>query len=363
MAMRVGVPKEIKTLESRVGLTPGAVSGLTRQGHEVIVETGAGAGIDIADAAYVGAGATIALTAEAVFDAADLIVKVKEPQPVEIARLKPRHVLFTYLHLAPDPEQARGLARSGATCIAYETVTGPGGSLPLLAPMSQVAGRMAVQVGAAALLKPAGGRGMLLGGVPGVAPGKVVILGGGVSGAHAAEMAIGLRADVSLFDISAARLEALDVQFGGRAHTIFSTPHAVAEAIVDADLVIGCVLLPGAATPKLVSRADLKRMKRGSVLVDVAIDQGGCFETSHATTHADPTYVVDGVIHYCVANMPGAAPLTSTYALNAVTAPFVLALADKGWKRAMEEDAHLAGGLNVVGGEIVHPAVRIALGL
>ena len=361
--MRIGVPKEIKTLESRVGMTPGVVSGLTRQGHEVLVETNAGAGIDIADAAYVAAGAKIAPNADAVFEEAELIVKVKEPQPVEIARLRPHHVLFTYLHLAPDPEQAQGLAKSGATCIAYETVTGPGNSLPLLAPMSQVAGRMAVQVGAAALLKPAGGRGMLLGGVPGVAPAKVVILGGGVSGAHAAEMAIGLRANVSLFDISAARLEALDVQFGGHVHTIFSTHDAVAEAITDADLVIGCVLLPGASTPKLVSRADLKRMKRGSVLVDVAIDQGGCFETSRPTTHAEPTYEVDGVIHYCVANMPGAAPLTSTYALNAVTAPFVSALANKGWRKALQDDGHLAGGLNVVGGEIVHPAVKIALGL
>ncbi len=361
--MRIGVPKEIKTLESRVGLTPGVVSGLVRQGHEVFVETHAGAGIDIADAAYAAAGAKIVPTADAVFENGELIVKVKEPQPVEIARLKPYHVLFTYLHLAPDPEQAHGLAKSGATCIAYETVTGPNGSLPLLAPMSQVAGRMAVQVGAASLLAPAGGRGMLLGGVPGVAPAKVVILGGGVSGAHAAQMAVGMHADVTLFDISATRLEALDVQFSGRVHTVFSTPDAVAEAVHGADLVIGCVLLPGASTPKLVSRADLSKMKRGSVLVDVAIDQGGCFETSRATTHAEPTYVVDGVIHYCVANMPGAAPLTSTYALNAVTAPFVSALANKGWKKALEDDAHLAGGLNVVGGEIVHPAVRIALGL
>ncbi|MDR3507231.1 MAG: alanine dehydrogenase [Caulobacteraceae bacterium] len=361
--MRIGVPKEIKTLESRVGLTPGAVSALTHQGHEVYVETGAGAGIDISDETYAAAGARIAPSAEAVFEAGELIVKVKEPQPIEIARLKPHHVLFTYLHLAPDPDQAHGLAKSGATCIAYETVTGPGGSLPLLAPMSQVAGRMAVQVGAASLLAPAGGRGMLLGGVPGVAPAKVVILGGGVSGAHAAQMAVGMHADVTLFDISAARLEALDAQFGGRVHTVFSTPDAVAAAVHGADLVIGCVLLPGASTPKLVRRADLKHMKRGSVLVDVAIDQGGCFETSHATTHAEPTYVVDGVIHYCVANMPGAAPLTSTYALNAVTAPFVAALANKGWKKALADDAGLAGGLNVVGGEIVHPAVRVALGL
>jgi len=361
--MRVGVPKEIKTQESRVGLTPGVVSALTRRGHAVFVETAAGAGIDLDDAAYAAAGATILPDADAVFEAAELIVKVKEPQPVEIARLRPHHVLFTYLHLAPDPDQARGLAASGATCIAYETVTGPNGSLPLLAPMSQVAGRMAVQVGAACLLKPAGGRGILLGGVPGVAPGKVVILGGGVSGAHAAEMAIGLRAEVTLFDISAARLEALDVQFSGRVRTVFSTPDAVAHAVHGADLVIGCVLLPGAAAPKLVHRSDLQLMRRGSVLVDVAIDQGGCFETSHPTTHADPTYVVEGVIHYCVANMPGAAPLTSTFALNAVTGPFVMALADKGWERALAEDRALAAGLNVVGGEIVHPAVKSALGL
>jgi alanine dehydrogenase len=359
--MRIGVPKEIKTFESRVGLTSGIVGDLTRQGHEVIVETNAGAGIDISDAVYVAAGATIAATADAVFEVAELIVKVKEPQPIEISRLRPHHILFTYLHLAPDPDQAHGLAKSGATCIAYETVTGPNGSLPLLAPMSQVAGRMAVQVGAAALLKPAGGRGMLLGGVPGVAPAKVIILGGGVSGAHAAEMAIGLRASVSLFDISATRLEALDVQFGGRVQTVFSTRDAIAEAITDADLILGCVLLPGASTPKLISHADLGRMKRGSVLVDVAIDQGGCFETSRPTSHDEPTYEVDGVIHYCVANMPGAAPLTSTYALNAVTAPFVSALANKGWEKALSDDAGLAGGLNVVGGEIVHPAVSLAL--
>ena len=359
--MRIGVPKEIKTQEFRIGLTPGVVSALVRQGHEVFIETGAATGIDIADADYVAVGAKILGDADAVFDAAELIVKVKEPQAVEIARLRPHHVLFTYLHLAPDPEQARGLMASGATCIAYETVTGPNGSLPLLAPMSQVAGRMAVQVGAACLLKPAGGRGILLGGVPGVAAGKVVILGGGVSGAHAAEMAIGLRADVTLFDISATRLEALDQQFNGRLHTMFSTPDAVARAVWNADLVIGCVLLPGAAAPKLVHRSDLARMKRGAVLVDVAIDQGGCFETSRATTHADPTYEVEGVIHYCVANMPGAAPLTSTYALNAVTAPFVSALASKGWEKALADDAGLAGGLNIAGGRVLHPAVKAAL--
>jgi alanine dehydrogenase len=361
--MRIGVPTEIKTQESRVGLTPGAVALLSAHGHRVIVQSGAGAGIDLADAAYEAAGAAIAPDAAGVFEAAELIVKVKEPQPSEIARLTPRHLLFTYLHLAPDPVLAHALAASGCTAIAYETVTGPAGDLPLLAPMSKVAGRMAVQVGAANLLKPAGGRGMLLGGVPGVAPARVIILGGGVAGAHAAEMAVGMRADVSLFDISSDRLEALDRQFAGRVHTLFSTPDAIAASLADADLVIGCVLSPGAETPKLVRRADLARMKRGAVLVDVAIDQGGCFETSRPTTHAEPTYVVDGVIHYCVANMPGAAPLTSTYALNAVTTPYVAALADKGAKRALADDPGFAHGLNVTGGEIVHPAVRHALGL
>jgi alanine dehydrogenase len=360
--MRIGVPKEIKTLESRVGLTPGVVAALAAQGHELFVESTAGEGINHDDADYVAAGATILPTADAVFEAATLIVKVKEPQAVEIARLRPDHILFTYLHLAPDPDQARGLMASGCTAIAYETVTDAHGGLPLLAPMSQVAGRMAVQVGAANLLKPAGGRGMLIGGVPGVAPAKVVILGGGVSGAHAAEMAVGLRGDVTLFDISANRLEALDRQFAGHLKTIFSTPDAVAAAVAEADLVIGCVLLPGAAAPKLVKRADLARMKRGAVLVDVAIDQGGCFETSRATTHSEPTYVIDGIVHYCVANMPGAAPLTSTYALNAVTAPYVAALANKGVDRALADDVGLAGGLNVADGQLRHPAVIAALG-
>jgi len=298
-----------------------------------------------------------------VFEAADLIVKVKEPQTVEIARLKPRHVLFTYLHLAADPDQARGLMASGCTAIAYETVVDRQGRLPLLAPMSQVAGRMAVDVGAVALLTPAGGRGMLLGGAPGVPPAKVVILGGGVSGKHAAEMALGHRADVMLFDISAPRLEELDDQFDGRLKTAFSTPDAVRAAVLNADLVIGCVLVPGAAAPKLVTRADVARMKPGAVLVDVAIDQGGCFETSRPTTHADPTFVVDGVVHYCVANMPGAAPLTSTFALGAATAPYLLALANKGVDRAFAEDPGFAQGLNVRGGQITYAAVREALGL
>lgn len=361
--MKIGVPKEIKTLEFRVGLVPPVVHQLTSQGHKVFIETGAGAGIGQSDEEYRRAGAEILPNADEVFKAADMIVKVKEPQPVEIARLKPHHILFTYLHLAPDPEQTKGLMKSGATCIAYETITDARGRLPLLAPMSQVAGRMATQVGAALLLKPAGGRGMLLGGVPGVRPAKVMVLGGGVSGTHAAEMAVGMRADVTLFDISPARLEELDVQFDGKLKTAFSTPHAVAEAVADADLVIGCVLLPGAAAPKLVKREDLKQMRKGSVLVDVAIDQGGCFETSHPTTHAEPTFEVDGIIHYCVANMPGAAPLTSTYALGAATAPYVYALANKGVDAALAADKGFALGLNVKAGRITHPAVADALRL
>ena len=359
--MRIGVPKEIKTLEFRVAATPGVVHRLVHDGHEVFVESGAGVGVGLDDQAYVEAGATVLAHPEAVFEAADLVVKVKEPQAVEIARLTPRHILFTYLHLAADPEQARGLMASGCTAIAYETITDGHGHLPLLAPMSQVAGRMAVDVGAVALLRPGGGRGMLLGGAPGVLPAKVVILGGGVAGKHAAEMAIGHRADVTLFDISAQRLEELDDQFGGRLKTAFSTPDAVRAAVIDADLVIGCVLIPGAAAPKLISRSDLAKMKTGAVLVDVAIDQGGCFETSHPTTHADPTFVVDGVIHYCVANMPGAAPLTSTYALGAATAPYLLALANKGVDRAFADDLGFAAGLNVQNGRITYPAVRAAL--
>ena len=361
--MRIGVPKEIKTLEFRVAATAGVVHQLVLDGHQVFVETGAGAGIGLDDQAYAEAGAIVMADADAVFEAGDLIVKVKEPQALEIARLKPRHTLFTYLHLAADRDQAEGLMASGCTAIAYETIVGRRGGLPLLAPMSQVAGRMAVDVGASYLLRPAGGRGMLLGGAPGVPPAKVVILGGGVAGKHAAEMAIGHRADVTLFDISAPRLEELDDQFGGRLKTAFSTPDAVLAAVIEADLVIGCVLIPGAAAPKLVKRADLKKMKPGAVMVDVAIDQGGCFETSRATTHADPTFVVDGVIHYCVANMPGAAPLTSTYALGAATAPYVLALANKGVDAAFADDPGFAAGLNVRAGKIAYPAVSQALGL
>jgi len=361
--MRIGVPKEIKTLEFRVSVTPGVVHRLVHDGHQVFVEAGAGAGVLLSDDAYREAGAEVLPTADDVFEAADLIVKVKEPQAIEIARLKPRHTLFTYLHLAADPAQANGLMESGATCIAYETIVGPRGGLPLLAPMSQVAGRMAVDVGAVALLRPAGGRGMLLGGAPGVLPAKVVILGGGVAGKHAAEMAVGHRADVTLFDISAPRLEELDDQFDGRLKTAFSTPDAVRAAVIEADLVIGCVLIPGAAAPKLVSRKDLEKMKTGAVLVDVAIDQGGCFETSRPTTHADPTFVVDGVIHYCVANMPGAAPLTSTYALGAATAPYLITLANKGVDQALAEDPGFAAGLNVRAGKVTYAAVRDALHL
>jgi alanine dehydrogenase len=360
--MRVGLPKEIKTLEFRIGATPGVVQRLCQEGHEVFVETGAGAGIGLADQAFADVGATVLPDADAVFGAAELIVKVKEPQGVEIARLRPHHILFTYLHLAADPEQAHGLMASGCTAIAYETITDRFGRLPLLAPMSQVAGRMAVDVGAYHLLKPAGGRGLLLGGAPGVLPAKVLILGGGVAGKHAAQMALGHRADVTLFDISAARLEELDDQFGGTLKTCYSTHDLVAEALPTADLVIGCVLIPGAAAPKLVTRADLSRMRAGSVLVDVAIDQGGCFETSHATTHADPTFVVDEVIHYCVANMPGAAPLTSTYALSAATAPYILALANKGADQALADDPGFAMGLNVQFGRIVHKAAAHSLG-
>ena len=361
--MRIGVPKEIKTLEFRIGATPGVVHRLRLEGHEVFVEAGAGAGIGLADQAFSDVGATILPDADQVFEAADMIVKVKEPQAVEIARLKPRHLLFTYLHLAADPAQAKGLMASGCTAIAYETVTDRNGRLPLLAPMSQVAGRMAVDVGAYHLLKPAGGRGLLLGGVPGVLPAKVLILGGGVSGKHAAQMAVGHRADVTLFDISAQRLEELDEQFRGEVKTCFSTHDLLAEALSTADLVIGCVLVPGAAAPKLVTRADLARMRAGAVLVDVAIDQGGCFETSHATTHADPTFIVDDVIHYCVANMPGAAPLTSTYALSAATAPYISALAGKGVDGAFADDPGLANGLNVREGKITHKAVAQSLEL
>jgi alanine dehydrogenase len=361
--MHIGIPREIKVHEYRVGLTPPSVAELTARGHSVTVETGAGAGIDFTDAHYVAAGATIAPGPEAVFAAADMIVKVKEPQLHECAWLRPEQTLFTYLHLAADKPQAEALMASGATCIAYETVTDRGGGLPLLRPMSEVAGRMSVQVGAHYLEKEQGGRGILLGGVPGVAPGRVAILGGGVSGVNAAQMAVGLRADVTIYDISTARLAEIDDMFEGRVKTVFSSRAAIAAAIENAHVVIGAVLVPGAAAPKLITRDMLKLMKRGSVLVDIAIDQGGCFETSHATTHADPVYVIDGIIHYCVANMPGAVARTSTFALNNATLPFALRLADLGAAAAMAADPHLAAGLNVAGGAIRHKAVAEALDL
>ena len=361
--MRVGVPKEIKNHEYRVGLTPAAVAELTALGHEVIAETNAGSGIDFTDQDYIEAGARIVGTPQEVFAAADMIVKVKEPQLHEIAWLEPRHVLFTYLHLAADKPQAEALMKSGATCIAYETVTDARGGLPLLRPMSEVAGRMSVQVGAHYLEKEQGGRGILLGGVPGVAPGRIAILGGGVSGVNAAQMAVGMRADVTIYDISTARLAELDQLFEGRVKTAFSSKAAIAAAISRAHLVIGAVLIPGAAAPKLVTRDMLKLMKRGSVLVDIAIDQGGCFETSHATTHQDPVYEVDGVIHYCVANMPGAVARTSTFALNNATLPFVLKLAQAGADAAMAADPHLKNGLNVAGGYITYKAVADDLDL
>jgi len=361
--MRVGVPKEIKVHEYRVGLTPASVAELTAAGHDVLVETNAGRGIDFDDSDYIAAGATIAGSAAEVFAGSDMIVKVKEPQAQEIALLEPRHLLFTYLHLAPDPEQAKGLIESGATCIAYETVTARDGSLPLLKPMSEVAGRMSIQVGAHYLEKEQGGRGVLLGGVPGVAPARVAILGGGVSGVNAAQMAVGMRADVTIYDISNTRLAELDMFFGSQIKTAYASKAAIANAVTKAELVIGAVLVPGAAAPKLVTRDMLKAMKRGSVLVDISIDQGGCFETSRATTHADPVYEIDGVIHYCVANMPGAVARTSAFALNNATLPFALKLANLGAEAAMAADPHLAAGLNVSGGKVRHQAVAEALDL
>jgi alanine dehydrogenase len=361
--MRVGVPKEIKNHEYRVGLTPASVKELVAAGHELFVETGAGSGIDCPDSAYVKAGASILPDAAAVFETAEMIVKVKEPQAQEIAMIKPHHLLFTYLHLAADKPQAEGLMASGATCIAYETVTSRTGALPLLKPMSEVAGRLSVQVGAHYLEKAQGGRGVLLGGVPGVAPAKVAILGGGVSGVNAAQMAVGARADVTIYDISNERLAELDMFFGSQIKTAYASRDAIARAVSEAELVIGAVLVPGAAAPKLVTREMLKTMKRGSVLVDIAIDQGGCFETSHPTTHADPVFEVDGVIHYCVANMPGAVARTSAFALNNATLPFALKLANLGAEAAMAADPHLANGLNVSGGKIRHQAVAEALDL
>jgi alanine dehydrogenase len=360
--MRIGVPKEIKNHEYRVGMTPPSVREAVHHGHEVVVQAGAGAGIGCDDAQYIAAGARVLPDAAAVFAAAELIVKVKEPQPDECALLRKGQILFTYLHLAPDPVQAEGLLRSGCTAIAYETITDARGGLPLLAPMSEVAGRMAIQVGAVALQQANGGRGVLLGGVPGVAPGRVVVIGGGVVGTHAARMAVGLGADVTVLDRSLPRLRELDEFFAGRVQTEYATLDATEAAVLQADLVVGAVLVPGASAPKLIRRAQLARMKPGAVIVDVAIDQGGCFETSRATTHADPTYVIDGIVHYCVANMPGAVPRTSTFALNNATLPFTLALAAKGWHRACNDDPHLAAGLTVHEGAITHEAVARDLG-
>jgi len=359
--MRIGVPTEIKSNEFRVGLVPGSVRELSARGHEVIVQAGAGAGVFADDAAYEKAGARIVPDAEDVFGGADMIVKVKEPQPIEWRRLRPNHILFTYLHLAADPDQARGIMGSGATAIAYETVTDDAGALPLLAPMSEVAGRLAIEAAAGALRRHTGGRGVLMGGVPGVRPAKVVILGGGVVGTHAARMAAGLGADVSILDRSLPRLRQLDELFEGRVRTLASTLDSIETEVFGADVVIGAVLIAGASAPKLVSRAMLRQMKRGAVLVDVSIDQGGCFATSKPTTHANPTFEVDGIIHYCVANMPGCVPVSSAQALNNATLPFVLKLADKGLA-ALERDRHLAAGLNVRAGRITHPAVAASLG-
>ena len=354
--MIIGVPKEVKTHEYRVGLTPTSVRELASHRHQVIVEQGAGAGIGASDAVYEKAGARIGDPWEA-----ELIVKVKEPQRDERARLGERHVLFTYLHLAPDPEQTRDLLRSGAVCIAYETVTSPRGGLPLLAPMSEVAGRMAVQVGAYCLEKERGGMGILLGGVPGVPPAKVTVLGAGVAGTNAIRIAVGTGARVYALDRSIEALRAIEREFGARVVTVHSSRDTVESHVLSADLVIGSVLVPGAAAPKLVSRQMVKDMKQGAVVVDIAIDQGGCFETSRPTTHADPTFIVDSVVHYCVANMPGAVPRTSTYALNNATLPFVIALANKGWKRALADDPHLRSGLNVALGKVTHREVAAAL--
>ena len=360
--MLIGLPKEIKNNEFRVGLTPASVRELTAHGHSVLVQTGAGADIGLSDEQYLSAGATLAADVQEVFARADMIVKVKEPQPQECAMLRSGQILYTYLHLAPDPEQTAALIKSGAVCIAYETITGPGGGLPLLAPMSEVAGRMAVQAGAAHLEKSKGGMGILLGGVPGVPAAHVVIIGAGVVGTHALQMAVGMGARVTVLDKSVDRLRQLDLIFGNRISTVYSNAQSVEDAVLDADLVIGGVLIPGAAAPKLVTRSMISRMKKGAVVVDVAIDQGGCFETSHATTHAEPTYVVDGVVHYCVANMPGAVARTSTFALNNATIGHAVALADKGWKQALKDNAHLKNGLNVAHGHVTYEAVARDLG-
>jgi alanine dehydrogenase len=361
--MLIGVPKEVKTHEYRVGLVPGAVRELVHHGHKIVVESGAGIGIGFDDSAYERAGAEILARAADVFAVAELIVKVKEPQREEIGELREDQILFTYLHLAADRALTDGLLRSGAVAIAYETVTDRHGGLPLLAPMSVVAGRMSVQVGAHCLEKEQGGPGILLGGVPGVPAAKVVILGGGVSGTNAARMAMGMEAYVTVIDRSLPRLQELDMQFGSQLHTLFSTVETIEHEVASADLVIGAVLVPGAAAPKLVSRELVRAMRPGSVIVDISIDQGGCVETSRPTTHARPTFIDEGVVHYCVTNMPGAVARTSAVALNNATLPFVLALADRGWRRALADDPHLRNGLNVCRGLMTHPAVAHDLGL
>jgi alanine dehydrogenase len=360
--MKVGVPKEIKVLEYRIGMIPSGIKELVDEGHEVFVETNAGSGVGMTDDDYINAGAVILEGAKEVFDAAELIIKVKEPQLKECEMLRSDQVLFTYLHLAADPEQAEALVQSGVTAIAYETVTADDGSLPLLTPMSAVAGRLSIQAGAFALQKANGGRGVLLGGVPGVKPGQVLVIGGGVSGTHAAEMAIGLGAEVTILDRSIPRLKQLDEIFGSHINTQHSTKEAIDNMVVESDLVIGAVLIAGAAAPKLVTKENVAAMRSGAVMVDISIDQGGCFETSRPTTHAEPTYVVDDVVHYCVTNMPGAVPRTSTLALTNATLPFVKALASLGWREALKQDSYLANGLNVHNGHINFEAVASELG-
>ena len=361
--MLIGVPKEIKNHEYRVGLTPGSVRELVAHGHQVIVEKNAGSAIGLTDEKYLAAGAELTESAAAVFERAELIVKVKEPQPGECSSLHAGQVLFTYLHLAPDRRQTEALLAAGVTAIAYETVTDARGGLPLLAPMSEVAGRMSIQAGAACLEKSKGGAGVLLGGVPGVAPGKVTILGGGVVGYNAAQIAVGFGAEVTVIDRSLDRLRWLDNQFGNRIRTLYSTAEAIEASIIDADLIVGAVLIPGAAAPHLIRREQLKHLRPGSVLVDVSIDQGGCFETSRPTTHTDPIYIVDDIVHYCVANMPGAVARTSTFALNNATLPFTLALAGKGYRQALQDDPHLLAGLNIHRGQLTCAPVAEALGL
>jgi alanine dehydrogenase len=361
--MRIGMPKEIKSDEYRVGLVPASVREAVHHGHEVLVESGAGEVIGLSDELYERAGAELIKGPEEVFARADMIVKVKEPQPPEVAMLREGQVLFTYLHLAPDPGLTRALVETGATCIAYETVTGSRGGLPLLAPMSEVAGRMSVQAGAHCLEIEQGGRGMLLGGVPGTLPAKVVVLGAGVVGTNAARVALGMEADVTILDVALPRLSDLDLHFGPALNTVFSTVDAVHELVADADLVVGAVLVPGGETPKLITEAMVRDMKRGSVVVDVAVDQGGCAETTRPTTHSNPTYTVHEVVHYCVANMPGAVARTSAFALNNATLPFTLAIADKGPEMAFAEDPHLLNGLNVYRGEVTYRAVAEATGV